>query len=109
MMRQFHDRAVVASLKQGQPALTAEPMTGIPRPRGRGLIEATSGPINEGEQAGIPRPRGRGLIEALERTRFPHAVRQFHDRAVVASLKRCRRARSAFRSSNSTTARSWPH
>ena len=37
---------------------------------------------------GIPRPRGRGLIEA------PHALAglapklQFHDRAVVASLKR---------------------
>ena len=38
----------------------------IPRPKGRGLIEATAGfsPAWSGS-APIPRPKGRGLIEAV--------------------------------------------
>ena len=36
----------------------------------------------------IPRPRGRGLIEAGQAARNPQRANQFHDRAVVASLKR---------------------
>src|ERR1039458_2640769 len=60
---EFHDRAVVASLKR------------LPD-----LVEWRAAAL-------IPRPRGRGLIEArwcsTNWTRPP----KFHDRAVVASLK----------------------
>ena len=35
----------------------------------------------------IPRPRGRGLIEAFEGSTPKLAAVEFHDRAVVASLK----------------------
>ena len=57
----------------------------IPRPRGRGLIEAVTLARKTAPVVPIPRPRGRGLIEA---TRQP-----VHPRPYV----------------NSTTARSWPH
>ena len=40
MQRQFHDRAVVASLKLPIGNLVTYGMQEIPRPRGRGLIEA---------------------------------------------------------------------
>jgi len=39
---QFHDRAVVASLKLGSADASRHRDTVIPRPRGRGLIEAIS-------------------------------------------------------------------
>ena len=60
---QFHDRAVVASLKPPCWRTGAQP----PVP--------------------IPRPRGRGLIEAVRAWRPDVSWSQFHDRAVVASLK----------------------
>ena len=37
---------------------------------------------------GIPRPRGRGLIEAPRARRLRYPPVQFRDRAVAASLKR---------------------
>ena len=81
----------------------------------------------------IPRPRGRGLIEALLPFRPGAARSKFHDRAVVASLKHNKtgatvmalgiprpRGRGLIEAitritvwswlkANSTTARSWPH
>src|ERR1039458_1824204 len=60
----------------------------IPRPRGRGLIEAEPAGSNPKSTAAIPRPRGRGLIEAFCTSRRRRARCKFHDRAVVASLKR---------------------
>src|ERR1035438_10283945 len=63
-MLQFHDRAVVASLKRC--ASCGVPVFAFP----------------------IPRPRGRGLIEAAKKLASTPAANQFHDRAVVASLKR---------------------
>ena len=42
-------------------------------------------------QLSIPRPRGRGLIEAVPPCPEGAGLPQFHDRAVVASLKRGRR------------------
>jgi len=84
----------------------------FPRPRGRGLIEAsppspappTSGcyfrdrvvaaslkqrsarPAEQG-RAAFPRPRGRGLIEAFFATPSLTHRRYFRDRVVAASLK----------------------
>src|SRR5450432_4256883 len=60
----------------------------IPRPRGRGLIEARSvRPLYRSLWA-IPRPRGRGLIEAPQSSHFRRGrFAQFRDRAVAASLK----------------------
>ena len=63
-MEEFHDRAVVASLKRVCPRRHRIGLRRIPRPRGRGLIEA------HGEC-------GRWIAAEI----------QFHDRAVVASLK----------------------
>ena len=57
----------------------------------------------------IPRPRGRGLIEARYRQRRSAARPQFHDRAVVASLKLGLIEADGLAKFNSTTARSWPH
>src|ERR1035441_10133495 len=93
-------------MKDGPPATET-----IPRPRGRGLIEATrtsseantswqfhdravvaslkreSRRVSRGTHERIPRPRGRGLIEALKAACEAVADCEFHDRAVVASLK----------------------
>src|ERR1035441_304363 len=44
----------------------------IPRPRGRGLIEAGQGEPLTGDDSVIPRPRGRGLIEAPNPNAHPH-------------------------------------
>ena len=57
----------------------------------------------------IPRPRGRGLIEARLAGRDFATPDQFHDRAVVASLKLDQALELAQNADNSTTARSWPH
>ena len=131
----FHDRAVVASLKRLQFVECMLLAPQIPRPRGRGLIEALC-PLHDRRSAFlIPRPRGRGLIEA-EKTSLPLSIKasQFHDRAVVASLKREFPGAGGVRTvaiprprgrgliealggegsaiaaqENSTTARSWPH
>ena len=61
---QFHDRAVVASLKPLLLELASQCPVEIPRPRGRGLIEASGSSIIAFAPSEIPRPRGRGLIEA---------------------------------------------
>ena len=78
----------MASLKPLQQAYYGM-LGAIPRPRGRGLIEAEShGPRYRAGNV-IPRPRGRGLIEALKSfLDWQRISTQFHDRAVVASLKR---------------------
>src|ERR1017187_10403927 len=62
--RQFHDRAVVASLKHPRTAVKSCHASGIPRPRGRGLIEASDPGERRETRAGIPRPSVSGLIEA---------------------------------------------
>ena len=61
---EFHDRAVVASLKLRISSSPVNLPLKIPRPRGRGLIEAL--PLRQipKQAKTIPRPRGRGLIEA---------------------------------------------
>ena len=84
---QFHDRAVVASLKLADWTLHGITSSAIPRPRGRGLIEASGTAGRVAGVLGIPRPRGRGLIEAGHAVLTGSPPAQFHDRAVVASLK----------------------
>src|ERR1039458_10419725 len=49
-----------------QNALSRCRISQIPRPRGRGLIEAECKQWATSEIAVIPRPRGRGLIEARD-------------------------------------------
>ena len=62
-MEKFRDRAVAASLKRQVGWAEDEP------------------------QALIPRPRGRGLIEASLLGLHPQSRTEFRDRAVAASLK----------------------
>src|SRR5690606_30235952 len=62
--RRFLDRKVEASLKHGGGVAVHGAELGIPRPKGRGLIEATHAPCRLQRWARIPRPKGRGLIEA---------------------------------------------
>src|SRR5258708_5926155 len=59
----------------------------IPRPRGRGPIEARINLSCRSESVSIPRPRGRGPIEAFSKERFAHTVREFRARAGAAPLK----------------------
>ena len=105
----------MASLKPARSGPQLGDLSPIPRPRGRGLIEAGSTtsacpvPVEfhdravvaslkpgdcsagQGKVGTIPRPRGRGLIEACRRPRARSCCRKFHDRAVVASLKHANR------------------
>ena len=82
---QFHDRAVVASLK-----------------RGIGVVGA--GSVQEFHDRAVVASlkRGEGSAVAAQEA-------QFHDRAVVASLKRVEECQPRRIGHNSTTARSWPH
>src|ERR1017187_3758856 len=63
--QEFHDRAVVASLKPVPPHRRNRQPAAIPRPRVGALIEAQQGGRVPCEPPPIPRPRGRGLIEAI--------------------------------------------
>ena len=61
----------------------------IPRPRGRGLIEASDANI---ANSYYPKFHDRAVVASLKLVwrNGPHGWPvQFHDRAVVASLKRC--------------------
>ena len=82
---------------------------GIPRPRGRGLIEAVNftTPSHAGAQF-----HDRAVVASLKPTGnayWDEAGKEFHDRAVVASLKQAVQADDICDDHNSTTARSWPH
>ena len=59
----------------------------IPRPKGRGLIEACRCRHTPERPLWIPRPKGRGLIEARPRNRGRASPCRFLDRKVEASLK----------------------
>ena len=59
----------------------------IPRPRGRGLIEARQVPTGNGT---TPEFHDRAVVASLKRDACGYGLDlriQFHDRAVVASLK----------------------
>ena len=61
----FRARAGAAPLKRHNKKAMLVTGTGIPRPRGRGPVEApTSGRREETMNRRIPRPRGRGPVEA---------------------------------------------
>ena len=129
----FHDRAVVALSKRNYSAVTASHKFRIPRPRGRGLIEARSPSSHPTYQKrfhdravvalskpdwfrglvsafiSIPRPRGRGLIEAVSKVYFYRILydsttaRSWPYRSIAMLGSSCR---APF---DSTTARSWPY
>src|SRR5690606_24177653 len=61
----FLDRKVEASLKLRYQLPQDKIIQKIPRPKGRGLIEASTCWSAWGLQLAIPRPKGRGLIEAI--------------------------------------------
>ena len=114
-LRTFRDRSVAASLKLIESGQSAFRLAFLPRPFGRGLIEAvvTHGADSGGSRsfrdrsvaaslklcvAGangpgglrgvLPRPFGRGLIEAGESATWAKAAWEtFRDRSVAASLK----------------------
>ena len=111
-LHRFLDRKVEASLKPIKLAHGHSSTAAIPRPKGRGLIEARpdEGPLLEALQgfldrkveaslkpiklahghsstAAIPRPKGRGLIEAPWEGWQAASARGFLDRKVEASLK----------------------
>ena len=88
-LSKFHDRAVVASLKPPYACQRCGGLGSIPRPRGRGLIEAAPGGVSS--RRARSKFHDRAVVASLKRVfcadqlvRSP----QFHDRAVVASLKR---------------------
>src|SRR3712207_946093 len=83
----FHDRMVVASLKPIEIEYD-EGHRECPRPHGRGLIEADWSPGWCSPMDPFPRPHGRGLIEAPALAINGSDPLRFHDRMVVASLKR---------------------
>ena len=60
----FRGRKVAASLKHALHEYRKRRYGKIPRPKGRGLIEAWSIADNKHSGFSIPRPKGRGLIEA---------------------------------------------
>ena len=67
-------------------------LTAIPRPKGRGLIEACADPnLQQVPRESIPRPKGRGLIEAGSTLRSSYPSPRFRGRKVAASLKRLHR------------------
>src|SRR5690606_36037199 len=63
--RGFLDRKVAASLKQHDPVSRSVAAAQIPRPKGRGLIEAPTAGCPRSAPCRIPRPKARGLIEAF--------------------------------------------
>ena len=85
----FRDRSVAASLKRGRYRARRACDTSLPRPFGRGLIEATRSVLFDfPDGTDLPRPFGRGLIEAwrwMESLRL--GLLPFRDRSVAASLK----------------------
>jgi len=124
--QRFHGRMVVASLKPVAWVRTSRPTRAIPRPNGRGLIEArsrasripligcrfhgrmvvaslkhVSGRTECLPPGTIPRPNGRGLIEACTRAadpcRFPSIPRPNGRGLIEASAARgTARARGRF-------------
>ena len=85
----FRGRKVAASLKHvGDHAAPAISWV-IPRPKGRGLIEAPDPAPHIPSSRPIPRPKGRGLIEAFMGSEVLRLFsRRFRGRKVAASLKR---------------------
>ena len=60
----FRARAGAAPLKQSSPLPDILAMEFIPRPRGRGPVEAFRDGARLADSLSIPRPRGRGPVEA---------------------------------------------
>ena len=81
----------------------------IPRPKGRGLIEARDCGADREPVAQIPRPKGRGLIEALPASWADGAGCGFRGRKVAASLKLVLRRSGEDRHMDSAAERSRPH
>ena len=107
----FHGRKVAAPLKREYRLVNLGTPLGLPRPQGRGPIEASafSGcfsasspfhgrkavaplkpaavPHNHRGRLGLPRPQGRGPIEASQRVHGRRQAQAFHGRKAVAPLK----------------------
>ncbi len=105
----FHDREVVAPLKRVYGGARMNRRLMIPRPRGRGPIEAS----HPGwRRRGLGRFHDREVVAPLKLgcSRGPEReVTRFHDREVVAPLKLALPLTFCGAGRDSTTARSWPH
>ena len=87
-VRSFRARAGAAPLKQGRPGTEVARHFFIPRPRGRGPVEAVATIAVVPLPPNIPRPRGRGPVEAFRvEDREPRRWPPFRARAGAAPLK----------------------
>src|ERR1017187_3964649 len=84
----FHERALVAPLKRRERSGDGAAMPVFPRARARGPIEARQFTVELTKALKFPRARARGPIEARYCLELHAGWSHFHERALVAPLKR---------------------